>query len=302
MTWEVCTRLDPAGRAAVDAFLERLEAAEGHPPISEAKRLLLERDEPSGYVLLVERSGPDGEVTALVEMAPAPQGWVVEVAADGPVTHRRAALGEGAARAVAEATARGASELELWVPRAGPDDDSAVGACGFHPWRDLLHLRCRLPLEEAPPRLALSPFRPGVDEEAWLALNARAFHRHPEQGRWTREDLVQREGEAWFDPAGFLLLWEAGRLAGACWTKLHPPGSGGARRGEIYVVCVDPDEQGRGLGRALTVAGLGHLAAVGADTGVLYVDAANEPAVTLYRSLGFTVDHVDRAYRRTAPS
>ena len=83
-------------------------------------------------------------------------------------------------------------------------------------------------------------------------------------------------------------------LLGSCWTKVHddtdPP------VGEIYVISVDPDVQGLGLGKALVLAGLDHLAGLGLGTGMLYVDADNTAAVGLYESLGFVIDHVDRAY------
>ncbi|MFP5327502.1 MAG: GNAT family N-acetyltransferase, partial [Acidimicrobiia bacterium] len=49
-------------------------------------------------------------------------------------------------------------------------------------------------------------------------------------------------------------------------------------------------------GRALVLAGLESLANRGIRVGMLYVDAANRPAVSLYEALGFEVDHVDRAY------
>jgi mycothiol synthase len=62
------------------------------------------------------------------------------------------------------------------------------------------------------------------------------------------------------------------------------------------VIAADPSFHGRGTGRALVLAGLDHLAAEGLRTGMLYVDATNTPAVRLYHRLGFTVDHVERAY------
>src|SRR3954452_14443969 len=134
-------------------------------------------------------------------------------------------------------------------------------------------------------------FAPNPDEDACLDVNNRAFDWHPEQGGWTRDTILEREKQAWFDADGFLLHERDGRLAGFCWTKVHadhdPP------LGEIYVIAVDPDFAGRGLGRKLVLAGLDHLAEEGLRVGMLYVDAANSRAVDLYRDLGFVVDHVD---------
>ena len=156
----------------------------------------------------------------------------------------------------------------------------------------------------------------------WLALNAAAFTDLPDQGGWTRADLEQRMAEPWFDPDGFLLAEAAdGRLVGFHWTKVHSHGhghhhlddathshagegsalpSGHAHEpiGEVYVVGVDPGMRGQGLGRSLTLAGLHHLRHQGLSAALLYVDADNEAAISLYRALGFAPWDSDTLFRR----
>jgi mycothiol synthase len=127
-----------------------------------------------------------------------------------------------------------------------------------------------------------------------VAVNARAFSWHPEQGQLTVRDVLDTEKEAWFDPNGFFLAVDAqDRLLGFHWTKVHrhnPP------FGEVYVVGVDPDAQGGGLGTALTLAGLHHLHRSGLSRVILYVESDNLPAMAVYTHLGFTTIETDVQY------
>ena len=102
--------------------------------------------------------------------------------------------------------------------------------------------------------------------------------------------------EPWFDPKGFLIAEQAGVMIGFHWTKVHPEGLG-----EVYVIGVDPDRHGGGLGRALTQAGLRHLAALGLRTGLLYVESDNAPALAVYQRLGFTAWSTDVMYSNKSP-
>jgi mycothiol synthase len=197
---------------------------------------------------------------------------------------------------------RGGGPLELWVFGADRVWDDIPARLGLKPARELQQLRVPLPVAESPrwPRgVTTRTFVPGRDEAAWLAVNNRAFARDPDQGGWTPMALTRREHEPWFDPQGFLLAVEGDTLAGFCWTKRHPPASPvePVALGEIYVIGVDPAYQGRGLGRALVIAGLVDLHdRQRAPVGMLFVDAANEAAIALYQSLGFSLTRVDRAY------
>jgi len=234
---------------------------------------------PSGYAQLLRRPGG-----SWLELAVLP--------GPGQPTAARALLGAS----VGYVRAHGGAPVHLWQHDPTPEEQATAVAAGFVPDRTLLQMRCALPVPAArrgrAAPLPLRPFRPGADEDAWLTTNNRAFADHPEQGAWTRQELEAREREPWFDPDGFLVLEVDGTVVASCWTKLH---QGVEPEGEIYVISVDPDHHGRGLGRALTLAGLDWIAGRGYRRGMLYVDAANASAVGLYRSLGFTVSRIDEA-------
>jgi mycothiol synthase len=100
--------------------------------------------------------------------------------------------------------------------------------------------------------------------------------------------------QPWFDAEGMRLHERDGRLAAFCWTKRHDPATG-----EIYVIGVDPDFQGLGLGKELTLAGLDYLSDHGVTDALLYVDGSNATARALYERLGFAVHRTDRAFSRT---
>ena len=205
--------------------------------------------------------------------------------------------------ALDDRTQHGGGWVDLWVFGADDAWDSVAADLVLARDRELWQLRVPLPAE--PPRwpsgVTVRAFEPGRDEADWVAVNNRAFAHDPDQGGWVEETLRRREREPWFDPQGFLLATDDAGLAGFCWTKLHPaaPPVEPVPLGEIYIIGVDPDHQGGGLGRALTLAGLADLHdRQGAPVGMLFVDAANEPGVALYQSLGFSLSRVDRAYGR----
>ena len=237
-------------------------------------------DRLAGYAFL-DRSDPEGPSGELVV---APQ-------------FRR----HGHGRALLEAA--GAGPLRFWAHGDDPAARAFAEKAGFVRARVLFQMRRSLadplPDKPLPAGVTLRGFRPGHDEDAWLEVNSRAFSHHPEQGRWTLDDLRVREEEPWFDPAGFLLAVDLeDRLLGFHWTKVHPASGDTPALGEIYVLGVDPGGHRRGLGKALTVAGLRHLSSVGLTEAMLYADESNEAAVVLYRGLGFTVYAADVNYQR----
>jgi mycothiol synthase len=298
-------RLDDGVVAEVLALAHAAADADGAFPLAEDVVLHLRHGGAPAAVHLLARD----DAGRLVGYAHLDTTDEVEGAAAELVVHpraRRGGLGRALVReAVAVAECRDPrGRLRLWAHGDHPAAGALATSLGFTRTRVLRRLRRSLsvPLPEPvlPAGVRIRPFRPGQDDAAWLALNARAFAEHPEQGRWTAADLRARMAEPWFDPAGFLLADAGGALVGFHWTKIHGESAGHQDTpiGEVYVLGVDPSAHGKGLGAALTLAGLHHLRDRGLDQAMLYVDDANRAAVALYTGLGFTGWSVDVTYTR----
>jgi mycothiol synthase len=279
-----------SGLDGVRHLAERAATADGYHALGDVNWL----DPGAGVTGVVAWDDGDQEPVGYGRLTREPSSWAFRSVVDPARRAGGSAIADDLlAAAIGEVRREGGGRLQLWVTKPDGADDERATSRGLTDVRDLYQMRRPLPVGE-PWELEVRPFRPGLDDEAWLRVNNRAFAWHPEQGGWDEAMLKAREAEPWFDPDGFLLHTEGDRLAGFCWTKIHadehPP------LGEIYVIAADPDWHGTGLGRRLTLAGLDYLAGKGLTIGMLYVDAANAPAVTLYVKLGFTIDHIDRAY------
>jgi mycothiol synthase len=326
-------KISPAEAQAVLLLADAAAAEDGVAPLSEQIVLHVRHGgDPAARNLLLWQSG---------ELA----GFAHLDAADGPPEGRSGELvihpahrGHGLGRALLQAiiAEAGGEPVRLWAHGDLPAAAALAASTGLSRTRALWRMTRSLHVPLAEPRLAagvsVRTFVPGQDEPEWLTLNGRAFADHPEQGKWTREDIDRRERERWFDPAGFFLAERGGRLVGFHWTKIHPagpapadgtaqPGDGGqpgdsgsapsggtapagprargrAPVGEVYVLGVDPAEQGTGLGRALTLLGLHYLRDRGLGEVMLYVDESNVAAIRLYESMGFSRAATDVMYGR----
>ena len=293
-TLKTTTELRSGLLSAVEAMLQRAESHDPTPALNEAGRLALRHAQPGVTHLTLLVADEVRGYAQLTESAAASTGQVVVDPAA-----RRTGHGSGL---VAELRHRAKHPLRVWAYGNTEAAQALARRTGLVEIRSLLIMTRRLtdlPDPRPPDGIRIDTFVPGRDEQAWLAVNRRAFAAHPEQGSLTAQDLAARLAEPWFDPDGFFLARscaEQHRLLGFHWTKQHPGGLG-----EVYVLGVDPDAQGRGLASALLLRGLHHLSERGDPTVELYVESDSARAVRLYTRHGFEVASRDVMYGVAGP-
>jgi mycothiol synthase len=292
---ERVTGVDQATSALLRSMWSRAADADGVAGISEAFRLAVGPPR-EGVVHLLRRADDDAVVGYAQVAAAGTTDAVAELVVD-PTARR-----QGHGRALLDA-ALAEGTRSVWAHGLLPPADALARSAGLELTRSLYLMKRPLTHADAtdpelPEGFSVRPFEPGRDDEAWVRLNAAAFARHPEQGRLTVADLHERMTQPWFDPAGLLLVVDeaTGAVVAFHWTKVEP----GSTLGEVYVVGVDPDHQGRGLGGPLTRLGLAHLARRGLAEVELYVDGDNTAARRTYERLGFTDAAVDGQYTLAA--
>ena len=289
-------------------LLAAAEESDGNPSLSEQTVVTLRAGDSAEQSLLTlalyapdEDSDPSsGQDLAgfAVVVAEADGGGVLEIAVHP--SYRNQGVADRLVGALK--SGRGLDGLKAWSHGNHEAAADLAARYGYGPVRELWKMRlttatAERPDADLPDGVTLRAFVPGKDEDGWLAANRAAFAHHPEQGSMSRADLDARLAEDWFDPAGFLLAVDAeDRLLGFHWTQVHPRHGAHPAIGEVYAVGVTPAAQGMGLGKALTVAGIRHLQGLGLHAVMLYTDADNTAAVSLYRGLGFTRWDMDVMY------
>jgi mycothiol synthase len=306
------TRLSHLDATTQVEVLKLISAASDHdgvPPVSEHVLLHLRHGGDKADTHLIAAQGNQILGYAHLDLTDQVEGPSAELVVHPQ--HRKAGIGQQLLKALHEASG---NTLRLWSHGDLPEARNIAEKSGFKRVRTVIQMRRSLndPIPELSKDISIRNFLPEIDNAEWIALNNKAFVNHPDQGNWSEKDLAVRVKEDWFDPQGFLIAEENQKMIGFCWTKIHgghthKHSHGEAEHdhdpiGEIYIMGVNPEHSGKGIGKAVTIAGLRHMRYQGIFSAMLYVDADNASAIKLYQSLGFTEWGRDVLYRYTMAS
>jgi GNAT superfamily N-acetyltransferase len=143
-------------------------------------------------------------------------------------------------------------------------------------------------------RLSLRAWTP-VFESIQNAMDLDVYQAlYPEDWRVSQQKAVESVCTA--DGIHVWVAMDAGSITGFVAAKLDL----GTRMGEIYMVAVDPDSQGRGIGSALIEFALDWMKAAGMSVAMVETggDPGHAPARQTYEKLGFGLLPIARYFKK----
>jgi len=106
----------------------------------------------------------------------------------------------------------------------------------------------------------------------------------------TAEEITYRTNLSTYSPEDIVLICERDKVIGYCWTGIICEGGvASERKGSVFMLGVDPDYRGKGIGKRVLLAGLARLKSKDLQVAELTVDSENKVACALYKSIGFKV-------------
>jgi ribosomal-protein-alanine N-acetyltransferase len=104
-------------------------------------------------------------------------------------------------------------------------------------------------------------------------------------------------------PKSFIVAEKDGRIVGYMMNRIEKGMSGSftptlhrLNKGHVVSIAVLPEYRGKGIGKKLMLEGMKAMKEYGADEFILECRITNEPALAMYKSLGFTVVRELRGY------
>ena len=153
--------------------------------------------------------------------------------------------------------------------------------------------------------------RLGIADVCWADINQAAlgcrYLQHGEEveltqlqnrafaGTWgynpnTVEEITYKTNLSNCSPEDVVLACDGDKVVGYCWTQVACKGGvPSERKGQIFMLGLDPDYRGKGIGKKILLAGLAHLKSRSLQVAELTVDSENKVACALYKSIGFKV-------------
>lgn len=225
-------------------------------------------------------------------------GWlwfcVHPIARSGNIQTLAVAWGEKRMREVQ--TERGIPvKLRSWVRAENTDRISLLGNCGFkadrHFCRMARSISQPIPEPKIPKGFTLSQFRGAQDAQAWVEMFNQSFIDH-----WNHHDLTVEQFQydlakpSYRKDLDLIAVALDGTFAAFCHCEISIEECDRTGRNEGWIMSLGTRRGFRniGLGRAMLLAGLHRLKAVGIETAIIGVDADNQSgALGLYESVGF---------------